>query len=598
MNFAENLASKRWEIAPPLPAEIARQLNHIHPVLQQVLYNRGLTSQGEIQAFLEGQYLLPDDPFLLADMEAAVERIVEALRDDERIVIYGDFDCDGVTATVLLTEALRGLGFGRDQVRPYIPDRVDEGYGLNMDALSRIRSEYEASLVITVDCGIRANIEAAHAAAIGLDLIITDHHSLGASLPPAAAVINPKRPDSRYPEEMLAGVGIAYKLACALQQKLPGSLELENLLDLVAIGTVADVTPLLGENRLLVRRGLEVLNRLRRPGLAALAETAGLRPGQITAESIGFAIGPRLNAAGRIGPQTVEYRRGDRVVSRPGHAYIAAYLLTATDLFEGRVWADRLNALNRQRQSLTTQLNSQAEAQIEDPTSAPILIAADPNFQPGVIGLVAGRLKETYYRPSVVIEVGETESHGSCRSIPEFHITEALDQVADLLERYGGHAQAAGLTIRNEKLPAFRERMTELAAASLAGVELRPSLEIDMPLDLAEVDWALHDILSGLEPTGCANAAPLFISRGVEVLHHRAVGRDGAHLQMEFLADQNRSLQGIGFGLGAWANQMRTHMDIVFAISSNEWKGRKRLQLQIQDISPAHPTHAHDSRRN
>ncbi|MFQ5400310.1 MAG: single-stranded-DNA-specific exonuclease RecJ [Anaerolineae bacterium] len=573
MNRPEGIRTQQWQLAPTVPDDVRRRFEHLHPVLLQVLYNRGIIEPGRIQAFLEKRYLESTDPFLLADMDKAVARIQQAIAQEEMIVVYGDFDADGVTSTVLLTEALRGLGLSRQQVQPYIPDRVDEGYGLNVVALTALKQR-GAGLVISVDCGIRSVDEVAHAREIGLDMIVTDHHSLGPELPPAAAVVNPKRPHSRYPEVKLAGVGIAFKLAQALCAAMPerAAFEEESLLDLVALGTVADLAPLLGENRHLVLRGLAVINEAKRPGLAELLKVSGVRPGSVTAESIGFGLGPRINAAGRI-----------------DHAYTAARLLAANNAVTAKQLAQKLNDLNKQRQRLTAELSSRAEALI-DP-DAPILIAADPGFLSGVVGLVASRLAEHNYRPAIVIEQGDEESRASCRSIPEFHITEALDQTADLLVRHGGHAQAAGFTVRNENLPQFIERITEIARAKLDGLDLVPSLAIDMELDLQDVDWALQEHLAQLEPTGYANAAPVFISRGVEVLSHRAVGQDGAHLQMRLkaaAADTNyKVIPAIAFRQGAWASSLPQIIDVVYTLNVNEWNGNRSLQLMVQDLRPA-----------
>jgi single-stranded-DNA-specific exonuclease len=504
-------------------------------------------------------------------MEKAVARIAEAIDREEQIVVYGDFDADGVTATVLLVEALRGLGLPRTQVRPYIPDRVDEGYGLNADALATLRAA-GAGLLISVDCGIRAWQEVEAARAVGLDVIVSDHHSLGRRLPEAYAVINPKRPESAYPERMLAGVGIAYKLAQALRRGLPerASFSEESLLDLVALGTVADLAPLLGENRRLVTEGLAVLNSCRRPGIAALANVAAIKPGQMTAEHIGFGLGPRINAAGRL-----------------AHAYDAAKLLATDNPVMAQQYARELNDLNKKRRALTRSLGELADTLVDG--KAPILIAAHTEFVSGVVGLVASRLAERHYRPAIVMEQGAAESRGSCRSIPGFHITAALDEVADLLERHGGHAQAAGFTLRNENLPAFEERLTHIAAERLESVELSPVLAIDAELPLQEIDWALQGQLALLEPTGQANATPVFMSRGVQVYQHRAVGSDGAHLQLE-VTDGKHGLRCIAFRQGAWAGNMPPRVDIAYTVGVNEWNGRRNLQLVVQDIRAATET--------
>jgi single-stranded-DNA-specific exonuclease len=565
MTFPKNVRSRRWQIAPPLPHSVQQEFAHIHPVLTQVLYNRGLVQPAHVQAFLEGRYLESTDPFLLPEMDKAVDRIKRAIELDEIITVYGDFDADGVTSTVLLVEALRGLGLPRQQVQPYIPDRVDEGYGLNQEALAALKAR-GSSLVITVDCGIRSVAEVDYANSIGLDMIVTDHHSFGPELPAATAVINPKHPSSRYPEAMLAGVGIAYKLAQALRLTMPkrALFDEADLLDLVALGTVADLAPLQGENRLLVIGGLEVLRLAQRPGVAALARVAGLQPGNITAESISFMLGPRINAAGRL-----------------SHAYTAAKLLAAATVSHADNLAAELNRLNQERRRLTTELSRQAETLIEP--EAPLLLAVAPEFTAGVVGLVASNLAEKYYRPTIVAEMGEAESRGSCRSIAEFHITEALDQVADLLVRHGGHAQAAGFTIRNENLAAFHERMTTIAAAELDGRDLQPTLVSDAELHLAAIDWALFDVLKQLEPTGAANATPVFVSHRLQVISHRCVGHDGAHLQLQ-LGDGRAGFRAIAFGQGHWAGCLPGLIDVVYTVNVNEWNGRRSLQLSVLDI--------------
>ncbi|MCL4869618.1 MAG: single-stranded-DNA-specific exonuclease RecJ [Anaerolineae bacterium] len=565
----DSIPPKRWQVAPVLPPALRQNLSEFPSVLAQILYNRGLTDKAHIQAFLAGRYLEIDDPFRLTDMDKAVARIEQAMAREENIVVYGDFDADGVTSTVLLVEALRGLGLSRTQVQPYIPDRVDEGYGLNKEALTALKQK-GTGLVISVDCGIRSVAEVVHANEIGLDMIITDHHSLGAELPPAAAVINPKRPDSAYPETMLAGVGIAYKLAQALRHTFPQQMMIadHDLLDLVAIGTVADLAPLLGENRRLVIQGLELLNNSRRVGLQALVHTCGYQMGQLTAESIGFGLGPRINAAGRL-----------------AHAYTAAKLLSTSDPRQAAELADDLNDLNRQRQVLTSRLGEQAERLIERGDF--LLFAAAPDFVSGVVGLVASRLAEQYYRPAIVMELGAEESRGSCRSIPELHITELLDECADLLVRYGGHAQAAGLTVRNENLPILRERLAAASQQRLAGLDLTPSLTVDMELELDQIDYALYTHLQSLEPTGYANATPVFMSRNVPVQSHRAVGADQSHLQMAVGVAGRTVLPCIAFRQGAWAGHLPERVDLVYTIGINEFRGQRKLQLQVQDIRVA-----------
>ncbi len=572
MNRPNTLRKNIWQVAPKVPDHIQEKFGHIHPVMLQVLYNRGIIEPGAVHAFLEGRYLESTDPFLLPDMDKAVSRIEQAIDNEETIIVYGDFDADGVTSTVLLTQALRGMGADRNLIRPYIPDRVDEGYGLNVEALTNLKAK-GADLVITVDCGIRSVFEVEHANQIGLEMIITDHHSLGPKMPPGTAVINPKRPDSTYPDDMLAGVGIAFKLAQALKQSRSdrASFDEADLLDLVAIGTVADLAPLLKENRKLVIEGLQSLNNSKRAGIAAIARAARLTPGNLTAESIAFGIGPRINAAGRL-----------------AHAYSAARLLAANNSQDANRYADELDKLNRKRQQLTAELSSKAEGMVEP--DAPILIAADTEFVSGVVGLVASRLAEKHYRPAIVMEQGEEESRGSCRSIDKFHITDALDEVADLLVRHGGHAQAAGFTVRNANLPEFLSRISDVAERKLRDVDLIPTLTIDAEIELDEVDWAMFEHLQQLEPTGAANPQPVFLSRDVEVIHHRAVGQGGAHLQLTLAAGGitgYREIGAIAFRQGEWASHLPQTVDLVYSISVNEWRGNRNLQLMVQDIRPS-----------
>lgn len=573
MKRPETLRQNRWQVPAPMPATLRQKLPDFNPIVLQILYNRGLADPASIQSFLSGRYLEKTDPFLLTDMETAVSRIEQAIENEETIIVYGDFDADGVTSTVLLTEALRGLGVPRDKAQPYIPNRVDEGYGLNKDAIARLKKK-GADLIISVDCGIRSVAEVKYANELGIDMIITDHHSLGPELPPATAVINPKRDESAYPETMLAGVGIAYKLAQALRLAMPetATFKDDDLIDLVAIGTVADLAPLLGENRKLVTNGLKQLNKGNRLGIIELTKIAK-QNGDLTAESIGFGIGPRINAAGRL-----------------AHAYTAARLLATDDPILAQHLAADLNALNQKRQQLTRDLGDLAETLVEP--EAPIIIAADEKFVSGVVGLVASRLSDKHYRPAIIIEKGAEESRGSCRSIPEFHITDALDSIAHLLVRHGGHAQAAGFTVSNENLEPFIEEMTRIAEEQLREQELFPAIAIDMEISLDSVDWALFEALSQLEPTGYSNPKPIFLSRNVEVISHRAVGQDGAHLQLRLTATEysgpyQPQFSAIAFRQGEWASTLPQYIDIVYTVGVNEWRGKKSLQLVIQDLKPS-----------
>jgi single-stranded-DNA-specific exonuclease len=558
--------TKRWQVAPRLPPEIDRALYEFPPILRQILYNRGYRSKEAARDFLEAKFPPDTDPSRLAGIPAAVERLKQAIQSGEPIAVYGDYDADGVTSTALLVQALTRLG-GR--ASGYIPHRFDEGYGLNNEALDSLYSE-GVKVIITVDCGIRSLEEARHAKQIGLDLIVSDHHQIGKTLPQAVAVINPKQSGDSYPEKDLAGVGLAYKLAAALFEALnPEGFNPLEYLDLVALGTVADLAPLVGENRALVKAGLESIRQPHRQGLFSLMEVAEISPGRVTAGDISFVLGPRLNAAGRL------------------DSALAAYeLLITDDVFEAGRLAQQLDVQNRERQQITRQIQAIAEqlAQADDPQSL-LLFAAHPDFNPGVVGLAASRLTENFYRPSIVAQQGDPFTRASCRSIPEFHITEALDTCADLLERYGGHAAAAGFTVRTEHLPELIERLKAIAQAQLADRDLRPTLVADAEIRLSELQPEYLKYLDWLQPTGFGNGEAMLVARGLEVKYPRAVGRDNAHLKMN-VTDGWITFDAIAFRQGYWFPQIPPKIDILFTFEKNEFNGRESLQLNVKDIKP------------
>lgn len=562
--------TKRWLIAPPLTPQADSNLRNYPPILRQILFNRGYASEAQAAAFLKADTDFDTHPFQMTDMQVSVERIRHAIARHEPIAIYGDYDVDGVTATALLVQTLRALGA---DVRPYIPNRFDEGYGLNPEALDSLKED-GIKLVISVDCGIRSPDEAAHARTLGLDLIITDHHHPAEDLPPAFAILNPKRPGDTYPDKDLAGVGVAYKLAEALlldgkprtAERLPF---LEGLLDLVALGTVADLAPLTGENRALVRRGLEQMRSTQRQGLFSLANVAGLNLSRVDATDIGFVLGPRLNAAGRL------------------DSALAAYeLLTTTDVQRAGVLAQSLDRQNRERQALTQQIQEQAEAlaRAGDP-NALLLFAVHPEFNPGVVGLAASRLVEVYYRPAIVGQAGEETVRCSCRSIPELHITDALDECADLLVRHGGHAAAAGFTVRAENLERLKARLLEIARRELGDRDLRPTLNADLEVPLSAMHPDLLYHLTRLQPTGYGNPEPVFVSRDVQVKSARQVGADGKHLKMT-VSDGRITFDAIGFRLGHLYEGLPSRVDLMYTFETNEYNGRVTLQLNLRDLKP------------
>jgi single-stranded-DNA-specific exonuclease len=562
---------KRWNIAPPIPEEIKNNLSSFNnPVLQQILYNRGFHNYENALNFLDAR--LPDgsESSNISGMPAAIERIEWALRHDETIAVYGDYDVDGVTATALLWQDLTARGA---RVQGYIPNRFDEGYGLNIEALDNLYAQ-GVRLVITVDCGIRSIAEASHAQNIGMDMIISDHHHPATELPQATAIINPKQPQDEYPYKDLAGVGLAYKIVQALSAKMNQAYGLPSdfdpYLDLVALGTVADLAPLTGENRYLVRHGLEYLRQPHRQGLMALIGVSGLLPRQITASQIGFVLGPRLNAAGRL-----------------ESALDALNLLITSDVREAARLAQQLEIQNRERQQITTAIQQHAEQQVlqTDP-EATLFFAADPSYNPGVVGLAASKLSEQYYRPAIVAYRGDEFTRGSCRSIPEFHITQALDQCADLLVHHGGHAAAAGFTIRNEDVPEFVDRMRQIAVDELGKLDLRQTLPVDLEIPLSKLKPELLGILEMLQPTGYGNRQAYFVSRELKPRGVRAIGREGAHLKFS-ATDGWITFDAIAFRQGYWYDQMPSRIDILYTFEVNEYNGIKSLQLNVKDIKPS-----------
>ncbi len=561
----------KWQLSPPVAEAHLARFPNLSPLLVQCLYNRGLTTPDQVHLFLTGE-CEEADPFRLKGMAEAVTRIRQAVSRDELIAVYGDFDADGITGTVLLTETLSSLG-GR--VIPYIPHRTDEGYGLSQDAIDRLANR-GVSLIITVDCGARALAEVRHARNLALDIIITDHHSLLEELPPAVAVIDTKQADCSYPFKKLSGVGIAFKLAQALllvneQVRLSAAhspVDEEQLLDLVALGTVADLSPLLGENRSLVRRGLAKLNHPHRLGISALMEQARVKPESVTASTISYVLGPRLNAAGRV-----------------DHAMLSYHLLSTSSPSRAQELAELLEEKNRQRREMMLASLEKARLGVTEQEDECLLFVTGEDYPAGVIGLVAHRLCDEFYRPAVVVEVGEKESVASARSVEEFDIAAALDKCASLLRKHGGHAKAAGFRVSNENLPTLERALREMASEDLAGLELLPTLYIDAEIPLSSLTPEAFAIIDQLEPLGEGNPEPLLLSPGVEVRDSRAVGDD--HLKLT-LSDGRVVWDGIAFGMGKEAKTLTPRIDIVYSPQIRTWHDEEQLQLKIEDLRPSH----------
>ena len=589
-----------WVIAPTAAESFFAALPELHPLTAQTLFARSHDTPEKARAFLKGD-VGRVDPLSIKDMDRAVERILQAIGNQESIAVYGDYDCDGVTASALLMTTLTALGA---QTQVYIPDRFEEGYGLNSAALDTLKAR-GVTLVITVDCGARASKEATHARTIELDLIITDHHELeGAAIPDAYAVINPRRPDCSYPFKSLAGVGVAFRLAqCLIRAKRPSNLKENDLLDLVAIGTIADLVPLIDNNRLLVKHGLKRIQDSPRLGVRALMQAARIPLHQVDAGKIGFGLAPRLNAAGRL------------------ESALGAYqLLMATDPTEAESIAQQLNLRNEERQTMTAQIAKDAErvalgtetpddgrpatvGNVTSTTRAPaLLFAASEAYSAGVIGLAAARLVEKYYCPAIVISIGNNsnnsnnsnnnrEARGSCRSVHGFHITEALDQCRDMLLKHGGHAAAAGFTAHAECLPALRDKLQHIAAQQQPSAGWQRTLRIDAEHPLDRVNWkALHE-LAQLEPHGMHHARPSFVSRKIVLTGAQRMGKaepsqPAPHLKLRLRDAQGQAWDAIGWRMGERLDELKVGqaIDLAFHVEATQWNGEERLQLQLLDF--------------
>jgi len=564
-----------WTVRPPASPEELGRLAPLPPLAAQVLLNRGLRDAAEAETFLHPDYRRLADPMQMKGMAAATARIARALAAGEQITIYGDFDADGVTSVTLLVQALGHLG---GQVEGYIPHRVEEGYGLNQEAVEMLARQ-GTRLLITVDCGISNAAEIARANELGMDVIVSDHHLPPPDLPPALAILNPRQADCGYPFKRMAGVGIAFtlvrglaKAGVALLNGAGQGLRGRDLLDLVALGTVADVAALVGENRTLVAAGLEILRQAKRPGLRALMDAAGVRPERVNTGTIGFTLGPRLNAAGRL-----------------AHAVSAYRLLQARTLEEARPLAEELDTLNRERQELTDTTLEQARQRVQAlPDERRIILLADTGFPAGVVGLVAGKLVEEFYRPALVIELGEEESRGSARSISAFHIAEALRACGDLLTRFGGHRVAAGFSVPNANLAALEERLEALAGEQLDAAALTPVLCIDAAAGLADLNWDLLHALEKMAPFGVENPQAVFLCAGVKVVRGRRMGQEGQHLRLT-VADGRLVQDAVAWRMGEREAECRAGMrvDLACTLDSNAWNGEERLELVVRAIRPA-----------
>lgn len=557
----------------------------IMTLFERILAARGIDANSKA-AFLNPDYSKSYDPFLLPDMKCAVKRLIVARNEQEKITIYGDYDIDGLTATALLREAL--IKFGFENVDVFIPNRFVEGYGLNLNAVTKIASD-GTKLIITVDCGSRSYKEVEKANKLGVDVIVTDHHEIADPLPPAVAVINPHRSDSRYPFSDLAGVGVAFKLVQAMQAKLNKSSsknqnELSDgsstgsgfpfgqekwMLDLVALGTVCDVVPLIEENRIFVHFGLKVLSKKRRPGLKALLAVSGIEDSSINARSLGFGLGPRMNAAGRL--ETAKY---------------AMDMLMATDSFTAFEKARLLDELNTTRRTEQSKILEEAIIMADKLSSDPVLILSGKGWNHGVVGIVASKLLEKYKKPVFIFqEIGE-ESKGSARSFGDFSAAEAIENARDLISGGGGHKLAAGLTLPTENIPKFRERLNKFYISK----KLTDQSELLLPsedvlAELCEIDENLVDMINLMEPFGYGNPRPILKSDNLLVINKRRMGSEAQHLKLELQSQSGQVMNFLAFSPPEYFFvQPGTRISVWYSLSFNEWQGRRKIEGYIERL--------------
>ena len=537
--------------------------------LCRLLCQRGYAAVEPAKRYLRPRLDQLHDPFLLMDMDRAVERLVRAIRSRELIMVHGDYDVDGMCSTTLLLRAI--IDFGGRAV-PFIPRRIEDGYDLSMAGVNAATAA-GVSVLVTCDCGTNALSAAAAAQASGIDVIISDHHLPSGPLPTCLAVINPKRPGCAYPDKDLAAVGLAFKIALALARALGESEEpVYRMLDLVALATIADIAPLRGENRIMARYGLRQLADSESPGLRALIRAAGLQDKQITAGRVGFILAPRLNAVGRL-----------------GHALRGVELLMTESDHDANAIARELEELNRRRQELDRDTLIAASRIVDDLDleSTYGIVIAGQGWHPGVIGIVASRLVEQVCRPVVLVALDGEEGKGSGRSIPGFDLHGALTECRDLLIRYGGHRAAAGVTISAARVADFAARFNQVALARLTAADLVPEVRIDLDIALSDATPDLEALLRHFEPFGAGNVTPVLAVRGARLCAPPRVLRNG-HLKIRFGAD-GAELDGIGWGMGALASRLSTTtpVDVAFRLERNEWNGETSLQAKLADVRPS-----------
>ena len=573
-----SLLHKTWHVSQPSSDQVNALVQEleISPLVAGLLVNRKVTTAESAQSFLNADLMKLHDPFLMTGMRKAVNRVIRSIEAREKITVFCDYDVDGVSSAAFLIHFFRDLGVSIDY---YLPERMAEGYGLNATAVHKIR-EAGSALMITADCGITGNSEVEIANEIGLDVIVTDHHQVSADgLPDCVSVLNPHQPDCQYPYRFLSGVGIVFKLATAIRSELFHQCgweksRLPNLkrhLDLFTLGTIADVAPLTGENHILCSHGLEVMAESAKPGLVALKSVSRV-DGKIDARTVGFSLGPRLNAAGRL-----------------GKADAGLHLLTSNSLEEAMAMAQSIDAINTERKETQKLTLEEAEYLIDrevDLQKIKVIVLASDNFHAGVIGIVASRIVEKYFRPTVLIALADGTGKGSGRSIPTFNLFKAFSQCSEHFIQFGGHAYAAGLSIEEDKVEPFRQAINEVGQSFLNENDLIPELHIDAHLDIKNINRNLFNTVTLLEPFGAENPVPVFTTGGVQIQNLRYMGKEENHIRFRAVSGNSR-IDAVGFGMASALDSIdpaENFVDIAYEIHLNTWNGQEKVELRLLDM--------------
>ena len=565
--------NKKWTLkhkGKVKETDLSKKIN-ISPEISQILNNRGINNEKDAEIFMNPSLEYLGDPFLMKDMDKAVKRIKKAIENNENIYIYGDYDVDGVSSTSILYIYFKSIGY---PVKYYIPNRLEEGYGINEEAIRKISSD-DCSLIITVDCGITSVKEVEIANELGIDVIITDHHECQSETPNAYAIVNPKQEDCSYPFDMLCGCGVAFKMIQALTDKEDFKTSMYNYLEIVTLATICDIVPLIDENRIIVKNGLKLMKEGKNLGLRELIKVCGIETNKIGSSHIGYSVGPRINASGRL-----------------GYSYLGVQLFTTDSQEEAKEIANILESKNIERQMIESKMYKEAEeimANDESYKDDKVLVVAHEGWQHGVIGIVASKLTEKYYKPTVLLTIEGDEATGSARSIKGFSIFDALESCKDLMNKFGGHDQAAGLSLNRNNIKELKERINKIADYSLSKEDLIENIKVEYELEEDSANLNLVDDLHKLEPFGMNNPSPRFIMRDLLLTNVYKMGKNKQHLKI--IVEDNKSYECVGFNMSYLADNFEVgdKIDILFQVDENNYNNERKVQFLLKDIRLSHP---------